>query len=104
MERIEKNLLHTTYLEIFEAVDEDEQSLQQLFTHLSGQQINLPVHLYDPIAVRSVIKNTVEQSNTTDVTAIANKYGYTKRWVKHVVRQVQNAEITDDGEIIQEKH
>lgn len=56
MSKIEIDSLHPIYLEIYNALNNDEDALLEFFKTMSGQQINLPVHLYDPSLVKKKIK------------------------------------------------
>lgn len=52
MSKIEIDALHPIYSEIYNALNNDENALLAFFNAMSGQQINLPVHLYDPSLVK----------------------------------------------------
>ena len=81
MSKIEIDVLHPIYLELYNALGRDEDALLKFFSNMSGQQINLPVHLYDPKLVKLKL-NQESSAETIDVERTAKKYGFSRRWIR----------------------
>lgn len=83
---IEPDALHPTYKEIFETLGRDQEALLKIFNQMSGQQVNLPVHLYDAEAVRRIIQ-AQSQTSTVDVNVMSEQFGYSRRWVRLALKE-----------------
>lgn len=85
MSKIEIDSLHPIYLEIYNALNNDEDALLEFFKTMSGQQINLPVHLYDPSLVKKKL-NDLSKIETVDVELASMKYGFSRRWIRLAIQ------------------
>lgn len=88
MEKDEKELLHATYYELYQALDGNDALLMQIWEKMGGQQVNLPDHLYDRKAVESYLMDKAQQG-PLDITAESKKYGYSRRWIREVERRAK---------------
>lgn len=88
MTEINIEALHPTYLEIFNALDKDEAALLNIFKRMSGQQINLPVHLYTSDAVKKIIQDKAKHTNI-DVNEEAERFDYSRRWIRSVIKDIK---------------
>lgn len=89
---IDKDALNSIYKELLIALEGDEEALMKIFKYMSGQQVNLPVHLYSPEAMKRVLKAKY-QSGRIDVNREAERYGYTRRWILGVIKQIEAGKI-----------
>lgn len=81
----DSDALHPTYLEIYRILGDDKDSLFKIFEHMSGQQLNLPVHLYEPDKVKRKLSERVERQESIDVNDAAKQYGYSRRWIRTAI-------------------
>lgn len=88
-DEIDKEALNSVYMDILTALDGDEMGLMKIFRQLSGQQINLPVHLYSPEAMKCILKDKYE----IDINLESERYGYTRRWILGIIKQIKAGEI-----------
>ena len=89
---IDKDALNSIYKELLIALEGDEEALMKIFKYMSGQQVNLPVHLYSPEAMKRILKKKY-QSGSIDVNREAERYGYTRRWILGVIKQIEAGKI-----------
>lgn len=92
-DEIDKNALNQIYNEILTALEGDEEALMKIFKYMSGQQINLPVHLYSPKAMKRILKNKYQKGIRIDTNQEAIRYGYTRRWILGVIKQIEAGKI-----------
>ena len=91
-DEIDKDALNAVYMDILMALDGDELGLMKIFRQLSGQQINLPVHLYSPEATKLILKDKYEHGGI-DINKESERYGYTRRWIIGVIKQIEKGKI-----------
>lgn len=82
---LEVDALHPTYREIYKVLGENSEALMHIFEEMSGQQVNLPVHLYEPDRVKEQIVKRVERGEVINVNEAANHYGYSRRWIRKII-------------------
>lgn len=92
-EGIDREALNPIYKEILTALDEDEVQLMKIFRYMSGQQINLPVHLYNTEGMKRILKNKYQEDTNIDVNREAKRYGYTRRWILNIIKRIEAGEI-----------
>ncbi|WP_419153880.1 Mor transcription activator family protein [Weissella viridescens] len=85
---LEVDALHPTYREIYKVLGENSDALMQIFDEMSGQQVNLPVHLYEPDRVKEQLVKRVKQGEAINVNEAANHYGYSRRWIRKIINDV----------------
>lgn len=90
---IDKDALNSIYKELLIALEGDEEALMKIFKYMSGQQINLPVHLYSPKAMKRILKNKYQKGIRIDTNQEAIRYGYTRRWILGVIKQIEAGKI-----------
>lgn len=88
MTKIEREALQPTYQEILGAVDGNEELLLKIFKQMSGQQINLPVHLYDANMVKKIIQEKAKKQ-PINVNEEAERFGYSRRWVRLAIKEMK---------------
>lgn len=89
---IDKEALNSVYMDILTALNGDEAGLMKIFRQLSGQQINLPVHLYSPEAMKLILKDKYEHGGI-NINLESERYGYTRRWILGVIKQIRAGKI-----------
>ncbi|WP_446001987.1 hypothetical protein [Weissella viridescens] len=89
---LDEDALHSTYSEIYKVLGKDSDALMNLFEKMSGQQLNLPVHLYDPEMVKTKLNERVIRHESIDVNEAAEYYGYSRRWIRTVIRDAERQE------------
>ncbi|MCK8607774.1 Mor transcription activator family protein [Apilactobacillus ozensis] len=57
-------------------------SMLKIFNYYKGSQITIPMHLYDR---NLVSKKIVKMYNGNNTKYLANKYGYTEKWVSKII-------------------
>lgn len=92
MADIDIDALHPTYLEIYNVLGKDSDALLNLFKNMSGQQINLPVHLYDPDMVKEKLTERVQKNESIDINVASEHYGYSRRWIRTAIKEVNKKE------------
>lgn len=80
MKELHANVLNSTYKEIYEILGHDDELLFKFFEQMSGQQINLPIHLYDATKVKELLSETGNSKNI-NINDLAKEYGYSRRWI-----------------------
>ena len=84
MEDVDVEALHSFYRGISELIGVE--GMLKVFEQYRGMQITIPIHLYDRnLAARHVL----EQYNGKNSYELANKYGYSQRWVVKVLKTQQ---------------
>ncbi|ASG80279.1 Mor transcription activator family protein [Lactiplantibacillus pentosus] len=83
-EDVDVEALHSFYRGISELIGVE--GMLKVFEQYRGMQITIPIHLYDRnLAARHVL----EQYNGKNSYELANKYGYSQRWVVKVLKTQQ---------------
>lgn len=86
-EDVDVEALHPFYRGVSELIGVE--NMLRLFDQYRGMQITIPIHLYDRnLAAEHVIK----RYNGHNAYELANKYGYSQRWVAKVLRDQQRKE------------
>ncbi|MFB9768767.1 Mor transcription activator family protein [Lactiplantibacillus modestisalitolerans] len=83
-EQIDVAALHPFYRGISELIGVE--SMLKIFDQYKGMQLTIPIHLYDRnLAAQHVLK----QYDGHNSYNLANKYGYSQRWVIKVIKNQQ---------------
>jgi hypothetical protein len=97
--------LASAYRQLFYAIDgkTTEEAIVSIWEQFGTQMIGLPEHLYDRDAVRRAIEAQVLSGETPDVLEASRRWGYSRRWVKDVIRNVKHdqhslEQVENDGE------
>lgn len=85
MNELDIDSLNPAYSEILKALNGDENALINIFENMSGQQINLPVHLYDAEAIKKKLKAKAKHT-IIDVNEESQRYGYSRRWIRNAIK------------------
>lgn len=96
MADIDMDALHPTYSEIYNVLGKDSDALLNLFKNMSGQQINLPVHLYDPDMVKEKLAARVQNNESIDINVASEHYGYSRRWIRTVIKGVHEEKMGEN--------
>ena len=83
-ENVDVEALHSFYRGISELIGVE--GMLKVFEQYRGMQIKIPIHLYDRNLAAS---HVVEQYNGQNSYELANKYGYSQRWVTKVLKTRQ---------------
>lgn len=86
MSELEIDSLNSAYSELLKALNGDETALINIFEKMSGQQVNLPVHLYDADSIKKKLKAKAKYT-TIDVNEESIRYGYSRRWIRNAIKK-----------------
>lgn len=87
----ESELYNTVYKEISEIVGLD--ATLKIYLRFKGQQVNFPVRLYNPHLIQ---QNVIKEFDGTNITELAQKYDYSERTIRRMIRDsVEETEETD---------
>ena len=89
----ESELYNTVYKEISEIIGLD--AMLKIYLRFKGQQVNFPVRLYNPHLIQ---QNVIKEFDGTNVTELAQKYDYSERTIRRMIRD--SVEETDDTDIL----
>ena len=73
------------YSELSELVGHD--NMLKLYEYYKGQQINFPAQLYNKQIIRQQIISEYDGTNSKQ---LAKKYGYSERWIYHIIHTEKN--------------
>ncbi|CAJ1229967.1 Mor transcription activator family protein [Lactiplantibacillus xiangfangensis] len=79
--KIDIEMLSTFYRELNELLGTP--AMLKFYQFYRGTQITLPVHLYDRKRVKAGLRAQYNGHNSNE---LAQKYGYSQRWVNNQVR------------------
>lgn len=83
-ESVDVEALHAFYRGISELIGVE--GMLKIFEQYRGMQITIPIHLYDrQLAAGQVVKQ-YDGHNSYD---LANRYGYSQRWVVKIIKEQQ---------------
>lgn len=88
-EEINVNGLNDVYKDLCDLVGVD--NMQKLYAQYKGFQISFPMRLYSKEYVHQVVKKEYNGSNTK---ALARKLGYSERWIRKIVEEVTEKELS----------
>lgn len=83
-EKVDVEALHSFYRGISELIGVE--GMLKVFEQYRGMQITIPIHLYDRHLAAT---HVLEQYNGQNSYGLANKYGYSQRWVMKIIRDSQ---------------
>lgn len=83
-EDVDVEALHSFYHGISELIGTE--SMLKIFDQYRGMQITIPIHLYDR---HLAAKHVLQQYDGRNTYELANKYGYSQRWVVKVIKDSQ---------------
>ena len=89
----ESELYNTVYREISEIIGLD--ATLKIYLRFKGQQINFPVRLYNPHLIQ---QNVIKEFDGTNVTELAQKYDYSERTIRRMIRD--SVEETEDVDFL----
>ncbi|MBE7051650.1 MAG: hypothetical protein E7395_03680 [Ruminococcaceae bacterium] len=89
----ESELYNMVYKEISEIVGLD--ATLKIYLRFKGQQINFPVRLYNPHLIQ---QNVIKEFDGTNVTELAQKYDYSERTIRRMIRD--SVEETEDVDFL----
>lgn len=92
----ESELYNTVYREISEIVGLD--ATLKIYLRFKGQQVNFPVRLYNPHLIQ---QNVIKEFDGTNVTELAQKYDYSERTIRRMIRD--SVEETEELDNIEEE-
>lgn len=81
--------LNDVYRELCDLVGYE--NMLKLYAQYKGFQVNFPTRLYSKDYVREVLKKEYNGSNTK---ALARKLGYSERWIRKIVEEVSEKELS----------
>lgn len=82
-QQIDETLLADSYAWFYEAFNRDQATFIEFINQFGGQQINLPVHIYDREKVRQQLQERA-QVGPLDVVSESQRVGYSKRWIRMI--------------------
>lgn len=78
--KLNYDMLHPTYKALYDIVGED--NLVKIYELFRGTQLQLPMKMYDRVALREALRDG-ELDNMTDQ-EVSLEFGYSPRWIKSV--------------------
>ena len=88
----EVELYNTVYKEISELIGLD--ATLKIYLRFKGQQVTFPVRLYNPHLIQ---QNVIKEFDGTNITELAQKYDYSERTIRRMIRD-SVAEMDEDEE------
>ncbi|GEO79111.1 hypothetical protein FD29_GL000242 [Companilactobacillus mindensis DSM 14500] len=79
-ERIDYDLLNESYKDLVDIIGMD--NMLKVRENFGGSQLQLPMKLYDPTAIREMIQG--EELNPQKIRDLSHKYGFSPRWFRKV--------------------
>ena len=83
-ENVDVEALHSFYRGISELIGVE--GMLKVFEQYRGMQVTIPIHLYDRNLAAS---HVLQQYNGQNSYELANKYGYSQRWVVKTLKENQ---------------
>lgn len=83
-ENVDVEALHSFYRGISELIGVE--GMLKVFEQYRGMQVTIPIHLYDR---HLAADHVLQQYNGQNTYELANKYGYSQRWVVKVLKENQ---------------
>ena len=83
-ENVDVEALHSFYRGISELIGVE--GMLKVFEQYRGMQVTIPIHLYDRHLAAA---HVLQQYNGQNTYELANKYGYSQRWVVKVLKEKQ---------------
>lgn len=77
-EQIEYDLLNESYKDLVDIIGMD--NMLKIRENFGGSQLQLPMKLYDPTAIREMIQG--EDLNPQKIRNLSRKYGLSPRWFR----------------------
>ncbi len=91
----ESELYNTVYKEISEIIGLD--ATLKIYLRFKGQQVNFPVRLYNPHLIQ---QNVIKEFDGTNITELAQKYDYSERTIRRMIRdsveETEESDVEDD--------
>jgi len=78
--KLNYNMLHPTYKALYDIVGEED--LIKIYNLFRGTQLQLPMKMYDRVALKKAIREG--QLNGMTNQEISLEFGYSPRWIKSV--------------------
>ncbi|QBO36223.1 hypothetical protein EQG49_07005 [Periweissella cryptocerci] len=85
-EQVIRQGLNGPYRQIYDAVNGQEELFWELVEEFRGLQVNFPVRIYSAENVAHLILNEYDGTNSI---SLAQRYGFSKRWVDNVISSNQ---------------
>lgn len=82
MDDIDVASLQFLYRRIYDLLGKEE--MLEMYNEFKGTQLNLPMRLYDRELAAVAIKKLYPEKSVKE---LADKYGYSQRWVQQVLKQ-----------------
>jgi Mor family transcriptional regulator len=89
MDNIDKTALHPTYLQLYEAIGEDDELLFAIWDRMSGQQVNFPEHMFAKESTEKLLSKMVADGFEVDVAEFSKRYGFSRRWVREALKKFE---------------
>ncbi len=83
-EKVDVEALHSFYRGISELIGVE--GMLKVFEQYRGMQVTIPIHLYDRNLAADHVLQQYDGHNGYD---LANKYGYSQRWVGKIIKDSQ---------------
>ena len=80
---------YRSIIEFFILEDIDVSKIEKFHYHFKGQQVSYPMKLYDRELTAEKIKSLYKENNEVDVRELTDKYGFSTRWVKNVIKEAK---------------
>lgn len=77
----ETDLYNAVYKEISELIGHE--ATIKLYVRFKGQQVTFPVRLYSPLQIQ---RSVVKEFNGSNITQLAQKYDYSERTIRRMIR------------------
>lgn len=87
-EKVDIEALHAFYRGISELIGVE--GMLKVFEQYRGMQITIPIHLYDR---NLAADHVIQQYNGHNSYDLANKYGYSQRWVIKIIKENEQNEL-----------
>lgn len=88
----EIELYNAVYKEMSELIGLD--ATLKLYLRFKGQQVTFPVRLYDPYQIQ---QNVIREFDGSNVTQLAQKYDYSERTIRRMLKECEEYEIEKGG-------
>lgn len=69
--------------------DIDVGKIEKFHYNFKGQQVSYPMKLYDRELTAEKIKSIYKENPNVDVRELTDKYGFSTRWVKNVIKEAK---------------
>ena len=84
---VDTAVLQSFYKQVSDIVGAE--AMLEIWETFRGTQITIPIHLYDRELVKAVLPR---QYNGSNARVLANRYGYSEKWVRQVLKASKQVE------------